>query len=98
MGPMQATLALFTAKGSSPNAATRLDTVEELVKLVNEELRSASSGLKERLDTCDAELQDVKTRLSRLYDVLETGKLSLDELAPRIRELRSRHFPYQSLV
>jgi len=54
---------------------------------VNEELRSASSGLKERLDTCDAELQDVKTRLSRLYDVLETGKLSLDELAPRLREL-----------
>jgi len=65
--------------------------LEELVKLVNEELRSASSGLKDRLDTCDAELQDVKTRLSRLYDVLETGKLSLDELAPRIRELRSRH-------
>jgi len=54
---------------------------------VNEELRSASSGLKERLDTCDAELQDVKTRLSRLYDVLETGKLSLDEFAPRLREL-----------
>jgi site-specific DNA recombinase len=64
--------------------------LEELVKLVNEELRSASSELKDRLDTCDAELQDVKTRLSRLYDVLETGKLGLDELAPRIRELRRR--------
>jgi site-specific DNA recombinase len=45
---------------------------------------------KDRLDTCDAELQDFKTRLSRLYDVLETGKLSLDELAPRIRALRRR--------
>ena len=64
--------------------------LEGLVKLVNEELRYASSELKDRLDTCDAELRDVQVRLSRLYDVLETGKLSLDELAPRIRELRSR--------
>ena len=39
-------------------------------------------------DICDTELRDVNTRLSRLYDVLETGKLSLDELAPRIRELK----------
>jgi len=28
--------------------------------------------------------------LSRLYDVLETGKLNLDDLAPRIRELKTR--------
>ena len=64
--------------------------LEELVKLVNKELRSASSELKDRLDTCDAELRDIKARLSRLYDVLETGRLSLDELAPRIRELKRR--------
>jgi site-specific DNA recombinase len=64
--------------------------LEELVKLVNDELRSASSGLKDRLDICDAELRDVQVRLSQLYDVLETGKLSLEELTPRIRELRSR--------
>ncbi len=66
------------------------DNLEELVKLVNEELGSASSKLKERLDICDAELRDVKARLSRLYDVLETGKLSLDDLAPRIKELKKR--------
>ncbi len=64
--------------------------LEELVKLVNEELGSASSELKDRLDTCDAALQDVKARLSQLYDVLETGKFSLDELAPRIKELKRR--------
>jgi len=29
-------------------------------------------------------------RLSRLYDSLETGKLELDDLAPRIKELRTR--------
>ena len=29
-------------------------------------------------------------RLDRLYDALETGALSLDDLAPRIKELRER--------
>jgi len=66
------------------------ENLEELVKLVNEELQSASSWLRERQDAVDAELKDIKARLSRLYEVLETGKLNLDDLAPRIRELKSR--------
>jgi len=39
------------------------DNLEELVRLVNEELGFASVELKERLDTCDTELRDVNTRL-----------------------------------
>jgi len=42
------------------------------------------------LDTIDAELSEVRFRLSKLYDALETVKLSLDDLASRIRELRTR--------
>jgi len=64
--------------------------LEELVKLVNEELDSTHVVLKDKLDAIDAELNDVSARLSRLYDALETGKLSLDDLAPRIKELRTR--------
>jgi site-specific DNA recombinase len=52
-------------------------------------MQSASYGLKDRLDIIDAELKDVKERLSKLYDTLETGKLGFNELAPRIIELRS---------
>jgi len=63
---------------------------EEHPKAGYRELGSASLKLKERLDICDAELGDVKVRLSRLYDVLETGKLGLDDLAPRIKELKRR--------
>ena len=66
------------------------ECLEELVKLVNEELDSTHVVLKDKLDVIDAELNDVKARLSRLYDVLETGKLNLDDLAPRIRELKTR--------
>ena len=65
--------------------------LEELVRLVNEELDSTHGILRDRMGTIDAELNDVKLRLSKLYDALETGKLSLDDLAPRIRELRTRH-------
>ena len=35
-------------------------------------------------------LLPIKARLSRLYDALETGKLGLDDLAPRIKELKRR--------
>ena len=53
--------------------------------MVNDELESTFSRLKERLDICDVELGDIETRVSRLYDILETGKLSLDDLASRIK-------------
>jgi len=46
--------------------------------------------LKDKLDAIDAESKDIRARLSKLYDALETGKLCLDDLAPRIRELRTR--------
>ena len=64
--------------------------LEELVGLVNMELDSSHDILRERLDALDAELNDVEIRLSKLYDALETNKLTLDDLAPRIKEMRSR--------
>jgi site-specific DNA recombinase len=64
--------------------------LEELVRLVNEELDAAQVIFKQKLSAVDNELNDVKLRLSRLYDALETKKLSLDDLSPRIRELRLR--------
>ena len=42
------------------------------------------------MDVIDAELRNVRARLSRFYDALETGKLDLDDLAPRIKELKTR--------
>jgi hypothetical protein len=65
-------------------------SLEELVGLVNMELDSSHDILREKLDAIDAELSDVEIRLSKLYDALETEKLSLDDLAPRIKALRVR--------
>ena len=66
------------------------ECLDELVKLVNEELDSANILLKDKLDAIDIELYDVGDRLSKLYDALETGKLNLDDLAPRIKELKAK--------
>ena len=66
------------------------ECLEELVKLVNEELDSAHGLLRDKLDGIDAELTDVKARLYKHYDALETSKLSLDDLSPRIKELKAR--------
>jgi site-specific DNA recombinase len=64
--------------------------LEELVELVNKELDSSHTALGDKLEDIDAELNDVRLRLSRLYEALETNKLSLDDLAPRIKEQRAR--------
>ncbi|MBI2957299.1 MAG: hypothetical protein HYY32_00500 [Chloroflexi bacterium] len=50
-------------------------------------VRDAASGLRERSDAIDAETHDLK---ARLYEALETGKVELDDLAPRIKELKSQ--------
>ena len=66
------------------------ENIEELILIVNEEIASASGDLHRKLAAIDAELGEVGSRLLRLYDALETGKLSLDDLAPRIKELKMR--------
>jgi site-specific DNA recombinase len=66
------------------------ENLKELVRLVNEEMDTASVEYQERLDIVLVELEDTNHRLARLYDVLETSRLELEDLAPRIQELRRR--------
>lgn len=66
------------------------DNLESIVKLVNEELMLSNKLYKEKIEAADKDLGEVELRLSKLYDALETGKLSIDELAPRIKQLKAR--------
>jgi site-specific DNA recombinase len=43
-----------------------------------------------------SEIAAVRRRLDRLYDALETGKLSLNDLAPRIQSLRQQEDQLQA--
>ena len=63
--------------------------LKELVKLVNEDIKQELKLYQDRIQTVDTQMNDINTRLGRLYDAIETGKVSIDELAPRIRELKS---------
>ena len=59
-----------------------------LVAMVNEETVAATQESRGRITAVDLEIRDVEVRLARLYEVLETKKVELDDLAPRIRQLR----------
>ncbi|MCJ7515280.1 MAG: recombinase family protein [Dehalococcoidia bacterium] len=66
------------------------ENLKDLVRQVNEEMDVASVEYRERLGTILSELEDTNKRLTRLYDALETNRLGMDDLAPRIQELRRR--------
>lgn len=64
--------------------------LKELVRLTNLELEGSLDELGKGSASLDSQLQDVDRRLERLYEALETKKVDLDDLAPRIHELRQR--------
>ena len=67
------------------------ETIVELVTLMAEEIDAKASELSGRLEVIDAELGDVRKRLERLYEALETSELTLEVVAPpRIFSLRHR--------
>ncbi len=64
------------------------DTITELVTLVAEEIDAMAGEYSGRLKAIEAELEDVESRLEKLYEALETSELTLDALSPRILSLR----------
>jgi site-specific DNA recombinase len=66
------------------------ENLRELVRLVNEEMDAQASEYRERLDTIIREIDETNRRLGRLHEALETGSLTLEDLAPRIQDLRQR--------
>ncbi len=66
------------------------ENLTRLVYIVNEEMDSLALEYRQRLDIILDEIADVERRLERLYDALETGKIQLADLAPRIQQLRQR--------
>ena len=65
------------------------DNLKELLNLTNEELSASRRRAQEDLDTIDQSMQDVDRKLGRLYSALEGGKVDVDDLAPRLKEVRS---------
>ncbi len=66
------------------------ETIVELVTLVTEEIDAMAGELAGRVEVIEGELADVRKRLGRLYEALETSDLTLEVLSPRIFSLRHR--------
>ena len=64
--------------------------IRELVKLVDEEMDGIAREQRQKLETIESELVDVKRRLERLYDLAETTDLDIEDFKPRIRDHRER--------
>jgi len=67
-----------------------------LVHMVNEEMDSARPSYQNELELISSTITDINHRLERLYDAIETGKLNLDDIVVRIRELRQRQEQLQA--
>ena len=66
------------------------DNLIRLVDIVNEETDGQAVEYRQRLESMIDEISDTDRRLDRLYDALETGRIQLVDLAPRIQQLRQR--------
>lgn len=58
-----------------------------MVEFTNEEIINLFESYEEKVKTLEAQIKDIDSKLERLYDALETDKLDLGELAPRISNL-----------
>ena len=61
-----------------------------MVKLVNEAMDSEATECKAQFELALEEIADVDRRLDRLYDAIETGKVTEADLGLRIRQLKER--------
>ena len=64
--------------------------IRDLVKLLDEEMDGVASDQRDRLETIEEELDDVKQRLSRIWNLLETTDVQMVDASERIREHRER--------
>ena len=64
--------------------------IRDLVRLVDEEMDGVTYEQRQKLETIEGELVDVRRWLERLYRAIETSDLKLSDIAPRIREHRER--------
>ena len=66
------------------------ENLSALIRMVNEEVNKGRSQVEELLEEKDAQIEALNGRLDKLYAALETGKLVMDDLAPRIKDLRAQ--------
>ena len=65
-------------------------SITELVKAVDEAMDGIASEQRKRLETIDTELEEVKRRLGRIWNAIETSDIDISDASDRIKEHRER--------
>jgi DNA invertase Pin-like site-specific DNA recombinase len=79
----------FVVERIKSNILTEENLIE-LFNIVQDEYIKQKSRANEQIESINQQLKKWRARLEKLYDTLETGKLNVDDLAPRIRSLKQR--------
>ena len=64
--------------------------IRGLVRALDEEMDGLAHEQRGRLESIEGELEDVKRRLGRIWNVIETTDMEMADAAERVRELRDR--------
>ena len=64
--------------------------IRDLVKLLDEEMDGVAREQRERLESIEEELEDVKRKLGCIWHVIETTDIEMADASDRIREHRER--------
>ena len=64
--------------------------IRDLVKLLDEEMDGVASEQRERLESIEEELEEVKRRLGRIWQIIETTDIEMADASERIKEHRDR--------
>ena len=64
--------------------------IRDLVKLLDEEMDGVAAEQRQRMETIEEELEEVKRRLGRIWQVIETTDIEMADASDRIKEHRER--------
>ena len=71
------------------------ENLTKLVHLINSELVETANSLEKQLEQAEKDLTMIGSKLTKLYVALESSKFDMDDLAPRIKELRTSQHDLQ---
>ena len=64
--------------------------IRDLVRMVDEEMDGVAHEQRQKLETVEEELADIRRRMDRLWYAVETSDLEINDILPRIRQHKER--------
>ncbi|GAG58304.1 unnamed protein product [marine sediment metagenome] len=64
--------------------------LRELLSMINEEMVQDKKDLEIQLKGTEKTLESLKNKRERLFDIIESGKIEIEDIAPRLKDLNSQ--------